>query len=324
MITRGRSIFENLLQGQTLGFSDEITSAMAAPVVSYYTGMGLVDAYKEGQKLSREKLEQSRQSYPYSSASSELIGSLTSPATYMGSGSIPKATNALSRIGQSSRQGLQIGALYGFGTGEGLQNRMLNATINAGVGAGTGMLGQSAMEAYRNPIVKKSIFDYLADQSGSVKTPVKNYYKNIDKLSSKLTDFLDLNGLEYNFERAGTGSTYLNIYTPNGVETVRISDHSNLSLGSKPSDWQIYPPSDGAVSGGNTVDGLINSFKSRFNLKDVEKIPVKKQGHIDKISRKFSGRGDHLRSILEYSDSFVKDVTGFSKKEISSYLESIK
>lgn len=184
-----RTIFDNLLGGSTFNFADEITSALAAPYVAYSTGMTIPEAYKAGQELSQNEINYDEVNRPYTKLSSEVVGGLINPATYIGVGAAQKATTATQRMMKALQLGGIQGAAYGAGSGNGVYDRLQNAAIGGVVGGATSGVLQGAGEIAKNPQVQKFAKDYIADESGALTIGGKPFDKST--LDENITRFLD-------------------------------------------------------------------------------------------------------------------------------------
>lgn len=126
----------SMLQGLTFGFSEEIGGAFAE-----LTG-GDYDEYVSRQ---RNKMKLYQQQNPIASAAFEVVGSL--PTMFIPGGGVAgvvaKGTSGASRVATAVRAAAAAGAegaLYGFGTGEGLEDSLANAASTGAISAVTGGL----------------------------------------------------------------------------------------------------------------------------------------------------------------------------------------
>lgn len=155
MPSAAKTALDQALQGATFGFSDELTSALAAAPVSIVTGMSVPEAYRAGQELSKQQLTQQQEQRPILSGAANIAGGIGTGAAGMATkggaaiasglsrGLIPqarglagRAANLFSKATIGGITGAASGALYGAGTGEG--NRMESARQGAIFGAGVG------------------------------------------------------------------------------------------------------------------------------------------------------------------------------------------
>lgn len=127
-----------MLQGATLGFSDEAIAAATNPMSAVGGTLGIGDqgaAYSERLQAERDALRRYKENYPVSSAGYEIGGAVL-PALISRGKSAPASVNSV--LGSALRAGTAgavQGGVYGFGTGEG---DFLNRAIGGGVGATLG------------------------------------------------------------------------------------------------------------------------------------------------------------------------------------------
>lgn len=131
-----------MLQGATLGFSDEIAGVGGA-IGNVLTGGTAPEGYARSRDAERYRLDEQRRAAPVSSAVAELGGGLLLPSF--------GATGA----GQLARLGAAYGGAYGVGSsdgglGERLASGASGAAVGAGVGYGLGRLGQMAANRFGN------------------------------------------------------------------------------------------------------------------------------------------------------------------------------
>ena len=164
----GRTAFDQGMQGATLGFADEITSALAAPVVALATGQSIPESYRQGQELSKEQLANQMDQRPVTSIASNLAGGLltggaaasTKAGAAVGNsvrtGLVPgsslaaRAANLFSKAGQGAVIGAASGGLYGAGTanpGERYESAKSGATTGAIIGGALPVAGAAASGA---------------------------------------------------------------------------------------------------------------------------------------------------------------------------------
>lgn len=115
--------------GATLGLGDEIRGLDAAGE-ALWAGKNPLDAYAVNRDAERQLQEQSRNEQGVGGWVAEIGGSI--PTALM-------APGALSRnVGQAAKAGATVGAVQGFGSGEGSGGSTVNALVGGGLGAVTG------------------------------------------------------------------------------------------------------------------------------------------------------------------------------------------
>lgn len=124
-------------QGITLGLSDEFAGVGGA-FGSMLRGESPVEGYQFARDVARERYNRADQATGLAGDAVEIGSGLLLP-----SGSI-------STVQQGIRTGAKLGALGGFGYGEGLQGSTTNALIGAGLGASVGGLAAKGSNALAN------------------------------------------------------------------------------------------------------------------------------------------------------------------------------
>jgi hypothetical protein len=119
----GRTALEQVLQGATFGFSDEVMDRIGALIASKVTGEDYSSLLEEARKMSQDRLKLQMEERPALSIGTQLAGGLLTG----GAGASTKAGTALAnslgagstalRMGKGALAGLSSGALYGAGTG---------------------------------------------------------------------------------------------------------------------------------------------------------------------------------------------------------------
>lgn len=133
--TAARSAF----QGFTFGFGDEIVAGAAAPIrVAMDVARRGTDAlslenlqrqYEGGLDLERQWMQEGREANPGTAIVSEIGGAIANPVARK----LPSESVKDLAVG-----GAKLGAVYGAGTGEGMEGRAVGAVRDAAMGAGVG------------------------------------------------------------------------------------------------------------------------------------------------------------------------------------------
>ena len=137
------SAWEGVKQGVTLGFGDEIQSAVAASVAAPFSDLSWSEAYDMALGDFREEQSQAKEDNALAYYPGEIAGAvLTGGAGASRLGGAKLATfTAKAPMRTAAATGGSTGALYGFGTGEGgLEER----TKSAGIGGVTGTVAGPA------------------------------------------------------------------------------------------------------------------------------------------------------------------------------------
>jgi hypothetical protein len=130
-------------QGITFGTADEVSAGGRALVDRVFSGVPLSDAYDQRLEQARGMLKEYQQTSPGQAFALELLGAASLP--------IKSAIGEKAGIGaktvQAVKEGGTLGALYGYGSGEGgAWNRTKNAALSGTVGAGAGAVLTPAIE----------------------------------------------------------------------------------------------------------------------------------------------------------------------------------
>lgn len=144
-------------QGLTFGFGDEIYAGATAPIRAVGPmiegkGYDLGKAYDEGLREQRAIHERQTQLNPIASAAGEVTGAIVNPVTRLAGGAMTKAASLPAKIGVGAAEGAALGGVYGFGTGDSLEDRTNRAAMGAATG---GVIGAAT------PAVSKAIGDFL-------------------------------------------------------------------------------------------------------------------------------------------------------------------
>lgn len=142
-----QGLFDLAKQGVTLGFSDE-AAGIGGALSSIFTGGDALEAYRRERDIERENLRQAREAHPIAGTVAEFLGGGSALRV------APAAVNSLAGI---ARQGAGIGAVGGFGYGDGAQGSAANAAIGGvaggALGAGMGAIGNAlARRSQASPI----------------------------------------------------------------------------------------------------------------------------------------------------------------------------
>jgi len=211
-----KTILDQSMQGATLGFGDELTSALAAGVVAPMTGQKFGDVYKQGQELSKSQLAAQQEQNPVTSLAAGLGGGLLTgvagASTRAGSavsggvssGLLPKAKGLAARAGNLFSKGLigggagaTTGAIYGAGTAEegkrqegAKSGAILGGSIGAAIPLATA--GGGALVSALAPTVDEGLLE-VANIAKKYKIPLSldeitgsKAMKNIQKVSQEL------------------------------------------------------------------------------------------------------------------------------------------
>lgn len=119
-------------QGISLGLSDE-AAGVGGFLSAYLTGKNPVEQYDINKAAQNLVLDRARQAHPIGGTIAELAG---------GGGAVRMAGNALT-VGQAFKSGAGVGALSGFGYGDGAQESVQNALVGGVIG---GVIGGGAQK----------------------------------------------------------------------------------------------------------------------------------------------------------------------------------
>lgn len=120
-------------------------------------------AYKERLAWEREQSKAFNKDHPWQSAAMQVVGGASNPI-FWGAGQIAKGAGLLKGTAQAAGVGGAYGAAYGFGGGEGVEDRLAEAKQGGVVGATTGgllNLGARAAGAIAKSESAKQIADKL-------------------------------------------------------------------------------------------------------------------------------------------------------------------
>lgn len=139
--------------GVSSSFGDEAISAGYAAKRSLMDGEKFSDAYNLMQEVQRQDLEQRREEAPITSAVSQVGGAVLQAPLFAGPLVSAAGLPLGGRMAMGALVGGGTGAVEGFGSGSGLDDRLQKAGIGAGIGVGVGaavpVLAQGAGSLYR-------------------------------------------------------------------------------------------------------------------------------------------------------------------------------
>lgn len=125
-----------IVRGATFGMSDEIAGAgayLGRLIASGFSPTEAAQAYERTVSRQRERQKSDEQSAPVASTVGSLVGSAMVPIGAGLTGATMKQA-----VGRGAVAGAGLSGAYGFGEGEGIENRLKNAGISAAVGAVVG------------------------------------------------------------------------------------------------------------------------------------------------------------------------------------------
>lgn len=158
MKKRASTLGRQLLQGGTMGFSDEIIDAPTAAIVAALTGQKFGDVYKEARGMSRDKIAEDWREDPVTSFAGNFAGSVPFGFTKGAKAAADWARNgsAISALGKGAATGAGFGALAGAGSSssdddatlvDALKDRLGGSAVGAAIGAPLGSLGAALSRA---------------------------------------------------------------------------------------------------------------------------------------------------------------------------------
>jgi|GEM_PF-6621639 len=120
----GRTVFDNLMQGATFGFSDEISDILGAAGASALDkDLTFKDAYQQARGLTKERQERQFEQHPVAAVGSQIVGgigtSVAGATTKAGTAALNWASrgNTAARAGKAALLGAPSAGLYSVGTG---------------------------------------------------------------------------------------------------------------------------------------------------------------------------------------------------------------
>lgn len=151
------SALDPIVQGTTLGFSDELAGLISGAQAKLQ-GKDFGPAYEEERQWRLKQLENYRTRHPIASAGEEIAGAALPAIMTMGSSAGPSSAGLLARMGLSAGAGAGSGALYGAGAAdEGLTNRLAGSA--AGAASGTILGGALPLAASAAKFLGKPVAD---------------------------------------------------------------------------------------------------------------------------------------------------------------------
>lgn len=120
----------NLLNALTLGYGDEITAGGSA-LLDALSGDGIGQAYDDRLNQARGLREAYREDNPYMAIGSDIVGGAMLPAGKL----VSAAKGFIPKVAAAGAEGAGFGAAYGFGEGEGFEDRLGGAKDTAQTGA---------------------------------------------------------------------------------------------------------------------------------------------------------------------------------------------
>jgi hypothetical protein len=130
-------------QGLTFGTMDEIAAGGNALLDRIFSGVPLSEAYDQRLEQARGGLKEYQDSSPGQAFAIELLGAANMPIK----SKIAEKTGIGAKTVQAMKEGGTLGALYGYGSGEGgAAERAKMAAISGGIGAGAGAVLTPAIE----------------------------------------------------------------------------------------------------------------------------------------------------------------------------------
>ncbi|MGV0910330.1 hypothetical protein [Martelella sp. FOR1707] len=125
------AVVDGIAQGMTFGASDEIAAGLATA-----TGLGgKFGDYSGNLAAERQRMAENREYAPGTSLASEIGGAIVGPGGLLAKGVMKAGTPLLTRMGIGTGLGAAEGTAYGFGTGEGIDDRLRGALVQGGIGA---------------------------------------------------------------------------------------------------------------------------------------------------------------------------------------------
>ncbi len=173
------TVVRSLAQGASFGFGDEIAAAGDAaagplldPILAKLglggTNTSTAPSFGEryDQNLSRERTQDKAfsEAHPYVDIGGKVAGGVASTAAVLPAALTAKAPSLLGNIFKMGGTGAGLGALAGFGEGEGTEDRLGKALLGGGIGAGigaaapvVGVAGRAAAESGPGRAVRNAV-----------------------------------------------------------------------------------------------------------------------------------------------------------------------
>lgn len=132
----------NILNAMTLGFGDEIVGGGNALIDSLMGQDSIGNAYDSRLKQARELRQGFREENPGLSMVQDVAGGAMLPAGKL----VSEAKGFVPKVGAAALEGAGFGGAYGFGEGQGVENRLEQALLGGAFGgAGGAVLGGGAV-----------------------------------------------------------------------------------------------------------------------------------------------------------------------------------
>jgi hypothetical protein len=130
-------------QGLTLGTLDEVAAGGNALLDRIFSGVPLSEAYDQRLEQTRGMLKDYQETSPGQAFAIELLGAANLPFK----SAIGEKAGIGAKTVQAAKEGGTLGALYGYGSGEGgALQRAESAALSGGIGAGAGAVLTPAIE----------------------------------------------------------------------------------------------------------------------------------------------------------------------------------
>lgn len=155
-----RGLGDRLQSGSLLGFGDELAGAVGGTIDTITQGGSLSENYRLNRDTEREL---QRRAGERTGVAGDVVeglggvaalparaGNIFSIGRALGPGNVTRPAVQRALVGQSTREGAAIGALGGFGYGEGAEGSAINALGGAVLGGVAGNLGQRGGNALSN------------------------------------------------------------------------------------------------------------------------------------------------------------------------------
>jgi hypothetical protein len=188
-------------QGLTFGFGDEIyagATALPRAAIDAVTGRGfdIGRAYDEGLSNQREGARDAAALNPVAASAGEVVGAVVNPLS-RGLG-VGNAASTAGKVALGAGEGAALGGLYGFGTGDTMDERLTNAGWGAGGGAVAGVVAPWLAEKVGGAISG-------AAQRNATNTAIKGAPAagDLKSAASQMFQQLDQNGVQVSGQRFG-------------------------------------------------------------------------------------------------------------------------
>lgn len=182
-------------QGLTFGFGDEAVAGMASLLPGF--------DYSEVLEGERRKLDQGREDFPGMTLGAEVAGAVAVPVggALKGANALAKGTKAApavarmttpaaslpGRMAQGAAGGAGLGAVYGFGAGEGgAKERVADALLSGAFGGLTGMAMPAIVSRFEKGMTNRANRKAIADAAAGapsaegLRSQAKAAYQRVD------------------------------------------------------------------------------------------------------------------------------------------------